>query len=725
MNRFLRYIRAERYGGLTDFEIGPFTSGLNVVYGPNEAGKSTAMSLVDDVLFGWEDGHGVRNTYRPAGGDRAGELEWAKRDTAAQVSDGALRDIVRRDEDGITGDVSVLDDIDKATFDAVFFLTSDELRSLKNSSDVTARLLTAGSGTASSPATAFVEIERRIANSPVYRLETELEKKQEQLKAAAEQVRYYIQEDRELRELEVSRASAMAHVSALDDELESLAEWRSELEVSGARLKQLTSDRDELTRELEEFSGNSGDGGTGDALDDRLLALDASAELALLSRLDELDEEQVKLSHAVDIAKENSSTSTAAYEALCELDGEGAIEGRDLRSRAYPAIVSVLLPVAFILAGLPLFAHGREINSLSFTALGIGLLVVAVFLAFAAFFVLFRRPKEGEGLDERRKDAQWVMLQDRKKLTSCLADQEAFEQRVVEFLDGAGLGAAEGSLRQARTLLDSARDVRMARAEEAQRASSLELRIRAIDEELDEIATSRARVAAQLGSAVPNEDALHVLMRRIREKTAQRDALIEAGDNMSQRYGELTRELEHARADRTVDQVKFEYQQLRTRLRDAKHELIVLMLAKRMLERSIAMWESQSQPEVNALAGRLLALITNGRWVKVATSTTGSLVAVDADGVERDPRHLSLGTCQQLYLSLRVALLISGDDVGRAVPVLADDILVNFDAERRRGAARVLAELAEYRQVIMFTCHEETVIALREAMPSSTRIDLT
>ena len=34
--------------------------------------------------------------------------------------------------------------------------------------------------------------------------------------------------------------------------------------------------------------------------------------------------------------------------------------------------------------------------------------------------------------------------------------------------------------------------------------------------------------------------------------------------------------------------------------------------------------------------------------------------------------------------------LLTADNVGRAIPILADDILVNFDASRRRGAARAL-----------------------------------
>ena len=159
-------------------------------------------------------------------------------------------------------------------------------------------------------------------------------------------------------------------------------------------------------------------------------------------------------------------------------------------------------------------------------------------------------------------------------------------------------------------------------------------------------------------------------------------------------------------------------------MRESKSELIALFLAKRMLERAIAEWEHQGQPEVYAQAGRLLAMITDGRWVQVSTSPTGSLIAVADDGTMRDPRHLSLGTCQQLYLALRMALLITASDVGTAIPVLCDDILVNFDAVRQRGAARALAELAQRRQVIVFTCHEATAAALQQADPSAARIDL-
>ncbi|MEG0681929.1 MAG: sugar ABC transporter ATP-binding protein, partial [Raoultibacter sp.] len=139
-----------------------------------------------------------------------------------------------------------------------------------------------------------------------------------------------------------------------------------------------------------------------------------------------------------------------------------------------------------------------------------------------------------------------------------------------------------------------------------------------------------------------------------------------------------------------------------------------LLLARRALESAITAWESTRQPEVYRQASRLFSDMTEGKWVQVRMSGEGVLQVVDALKNVYEPLHLSLGTCQQLYLSLRIALLMAAENVGRATPILADDILVNFDADRRVGAARALRELSTQRQVILFTCHEEIVNLMQD-----------
>ena len=51
---FLRYLRIERFGRFHDKTVGPFDEHLNIVYGGNEAAKTTLAAFVGGVLFGWE-----------------------------------------------------------------------------------------------------------------------------------------------------------------------------------------------------------------------------------------------------------------------------------------------------------------------------------------------------------------------------------------------------------------------------------------------------------------------------------------------------------------------------------------------------------------------------------------------------------------------------------------------------------------------------------------------
>ena len=208
------------------------------------------------------------------------------------------------------------------------------------------------------------------------------------------------------------------------------------------------------------------------------------------------------------------------------------------------------------------------------------------------------------------------------------------------------------------------------------------------------------------------------------QKAQQRAGLLEASEGLNRRYGELKQELSQAVHLRGFDELKLQYEQVRTREEESARDYARLLLAKRMLESAIAAWESKSQPEVYRQASRLLSLMTDGRWVKVSMTAEGSLQVTDSVKTTHDPLHLSLGTCQQLYLALRIALLIEADNVGRAVPILADDILVNFDSVRRRGAAQALVELSRVRQVVLFTCHEEIVETMREADPTLNEVEL-
>ena len=169
---YLKLIKMTSFGAFTNEVVGPFSPHLNVVFGSNEAGKTTLASFVGGVLFGWEEARGNRNTYKPLNAERSGSLFFA-RDHIGDADEpngsnefGEAEEIElarTKNADGLVGDASLVADIDKETFQTMFSLTSDELRSLRNTTDVTAKLLTAGSGTGASPAHALADVQAQLA----------------------------------------------------------------------------------------------------------------------------------------------------------------------------------------------------------------------------------------------------------------------------------------------------------------------------------------------------------------------------------------------------------------------------------------------------------------------------------------------------------------------------------------------------------------------------------
>ena len=82
---------------------------------------------------------------------------------------------------------------------------------------------------------------------------------------------------------------------------------------------------------------------------------------------------------------------------------------------------------------------------------------------------------------------------------------------------------------------------------------------------------------------------------------------------------------------------------------------------------------------------------------------------------------MSRGTREQLYLSLRFGLIREFGERTERLPVVVEEVLVNFDPKRAGRAARAFAELANTNQVLVFTCHPETV-ALFTDVASETQV---
>ncbi|WP_035067953.1 AAA family ATPase [Nitratidesulfovibrio termitidis] len=175
-------------------------------------------------------------------------------------------------------------------------------------------------------------------------------------------------------------------------------------------------------------------------------------------------------------------------------------------------------------------------------------------------------------------------------------------------------------------------------------------------------------------------------------------------------------------------------------------------LARHLIDTARRRFERERQPHVIREAAAIFRAITGGRWQSIAASLEDGVPrAVPADGEPMPHEHLSRGTREQLYLALRLGYVRTHALHAEPLPLIMDDILVNFDPERAARTATALAELCAQRigrdgvapddassdassdapsdatllaggkphQILFFTCHPHTVDMLRTAAPDA------
>ena len=198
-----------------------------------------------------------------------------------------------------------------------------------------------------------------------------------------------------------------------------------------------------------------------------------------------------------------------------------------------------------------------------------------------------------------------------------------------------------------------------------------------------------------------------------------------------ERRAVLARELDGLGSDDARDAVRLELSAVAGELRDASERWHAAKLAGRAFASMRGDVERTRQPAVLAAAGRYLAQLTEGRYVKV-WSPLGerTLLVEDHRGTALTPDALSGGTREQLYLAIRLGLMdhvavadetpdgreIDGNGLDFRPPVVLDDVLVNFDQLRTEAALDTLrtfcaaeeradGTVRPARQVLFFTCH--------------------
>lgn len=212
-------------------------------------------------------------------------------------------------------------------------------------------------------------------------------------------------------------------------------------------------------------------------------------------------------------------------------------------------------------------------------------------------------------------------------------------------------------------------------------------------------------------------------------------------DMLAPRIAELDEEIEHIERDRSdIDQAiggEIEWrraqkggdeaadaaertQSLLAEIRSRVEDYAALRLAAEFLQRGIEQFREENQGPILRRAGELFATLTSDSFqgLSLEEGDHGQPVLFGLRG-GRPVRveAMSDGSCDQLYLALRLASLESWLDRHEPIPLIADDILLNFDDERSASALRALADLSRRTQILFFTHHKHMLELARAHLP--------
>lgn len=340
-------------------------------------------------------------------------------------------------------------------------------------------------------------------------------------------------------------------------------------------------------------------------------------------------------------------------------------------------------------------------------------------------------PEEGVALLEclgglqRELDAQHRLEGERERLVSRLAEQE-------------------GLMRQAEALLEDAQRqvdwlLHMADAEDAEAF----LRKWAIRTERETLQRRREdledalRLAAEdmaKGAPVEFENFLTSfagleqgdLEDRLNGISGRLVFLAEEDARLADTVRTLAIRLENLAASHTLSELRVREAECAEEIRSLAQKWGRYAVARHLLVEARKRFERERQPEVIRRASVLFTSITGDKWSGISASLEdSSLRVLTPHGEPVSPEVLSRGAQEQLYLALRLAHVQNHAAQALPLPVIMDDVLVNFDPERVDRTAFALAGLTDTEgdtpghQILFFTCHPHIAHRLQEIVPGS------
>ncbi len=153
-----------------------------------------------------------------------------------------------------------------------------------------------------------------------------------------------------------------------------------------------------------------------------------------------------------------------------------------------------------------------------------------------------------------------------------------------------------------------------------------------------------------------------------------------------------------------------EYSELEEQYMQLYNKNEQINLVKQEIEKAYEIMKRDITPKFTSNLSKIIEKISMGKYKNVQFDEIQGMIVEVENGNYMVAKNLSVGTIDQLYLSLRLS---AGSDLSfEKLPIILDETFAYWDSKRLENILKYLNEEYKNRQIILFTCtdREEKIL---------------
>lgn len=165
-----------------------------------------------------------------------------------------------------------------------------------------------------------------------------------------------------------------------------------------------------------------------------------------------------------------------------------------------------------------------------------------------------------------------------------------------------------------------------------------------------------------------------------------------------------------------------EYAELEEQYRNLYDKNEQINLAKIEIEKAYETIKKDVTPKFTNNLSKIIEKISKGKYTNIQFDEKNGMIVEVENGNYVDARNLSIGTIDQLYLSLRLG---AGAEISKEkLPIILDETFAYWDNVRLENILKYINEEFKDRQIILFTCTNREMEMLERLSINYEKIEL-